>query len=61
MANEQMAPLQVGQKEAARLLGYSDRFLRGLKDLPCIRAGKTVRYRVKDLEDWQEKRKVEGK
>lgn len=45
-------PLQVSQKEAAKILGYSERFLRGLKDVPCNRRGRTVRYPVEKLREW---------
>ena len=47
----------VTSKEAAHMLGFSEKTLRnwrtnGRQAIPFIRIGRTVRYRTADLEAW---------
>lgn len=57
-----LEPLAVGPREAARLLGFSERTLwsrtapRG--DIPAVYVGRKVLYHVADLVDWLERHKV---
>ena len=53
-------PLLLNPREAAGLLGVSERTLRDLTeprgDLPTVRVGRLVRYRPAALEAWTEAR-----
>lgn len=52
-----LAPLAVGAVEAARLLGIGRRLLwskTAAKEIPSVRIGRRVVYRVIDLERWLE-------
>ncbi|MEX1090138.1 MAG: helix-turn-helix domain-containing protein [Phycisphaeraceae bacterium] len=60
----QATPLLVDPREAARLLGISPRLLwtmtaRG--DVPCVRAGRLVRYRPETLREWTEQNESAGR
>lgn len=57
-------PLALRAKEAARLLGISQRSLWTItkrKDIPHVRIGRTVTYPVDALRDWLKKRSKGGK
>lgn len=59
-----LAPLSLRARDAARLLGISQRSLwtitkRG--DIPHVRIGRTVTYPVDGLRDWLKKRSKGGK
>jgi excisionase family DNA binding protein len=52
-----VTPLLIRSREAAKLLGYSERKLWTLTKegkIPCVREGGTVRYRVETLRAWVE-------
>lgn len=59
---EQMKPLLINGRTAARMLGVSERTLWSLTDegkLPCVRIRRSVRYAVSDLEIFVDKAKSE--
>jgi hypothetical protein len=65
MPNEpaNLPPLLVNTKEAARLLGISARLLWTLTncgDVPCVRLGGAVRYRVESLQRLVARREGKG-
>jgi excisionase family DNA binding protein len=50
-----MQPLLLNARDAAEALAVSERTLFTLtkaQKVPCVRLGRSVRYSVKDLEDW---------
>lgn len=50
-----MDPLLVTAREAAKLLSICERTLFGLTkdgELPAVRIGRAVRYRLEDLKEW---------
>jgi excisionase family DNA binding protein len=52
------APLLVDPREAARLLAFSPRKLWSLTksgEIPSLKIGRSVRYRLSDLHAWAEK------
>lgn len=61
-AQPKLEPLAVGPREAARALGFSERTLWAVSaprgDLPCVRIGRKVLYKVTDLADFLERHKV---
>lgn len=46
--------------EAARALGISPRTLWGLKEIPRVRIGRSVRYDVQDIRRWIDSHKGVG-
>ena len=57
------APLLVGSKEAARLLGISSRSLWSLMasgDIECVRCGRLLRYRPEALRQWVADHRMSG-
>jgi excisionase family DNA binding protein len=56
--NDAMPKLLVSAREAARLLSLSERTLYSLTkagQFPVVRVGRSVRYRVADLQAWIER------
>jgi excisionase family DNA binding protein len=56
-------PLLIDAKQAARLLAISTRKLWTLTncgEMPCIKIGRAVRYNVKTLERWVNRREGRG-
>jgi excisionase family DNA binding protein len=54
-------PIQVGPREAARLLGLGERKLWELTksgDIPHIKVGRLVRYRIASLKRWSREQEV---
>jgi excisionase family DNA binding protein len=57
--NTSVAPILVDSREAARLLAISERTLWDLtfqREIPSLKIGRCVRYRVADLHEWAEKK-----
>jgi predicted DNA-binding transcriptional regulator AlpA len=57
-------PLALRRRDAARMLGLSERALWSLTnrgDVPHVRLGKSIRYPVAALRDWLAKRTRGGK
>ncbi|MCE9591145.1 MAG: helix-turn-helix domain-containing protein [Planctomycetes bacterium] len=51
-------PILVNSREAARMLGISERKLFSLKtsgEIPCVQVGRSVRFRLTTLEEWAER------
>lgn len=60
---EVIAAILIDAREAARRLAISPRTLWQLtkdRDVPSVRIGKCVRYRVVDLEDWARRQVEKG-
>jgi excisionase family DNA binding protein len=58
-SNTLAAPILVDAREAARLLAISERTLWDLtfqREIPSLKIGRCVRYRVADLHGWAEKK-----
>lgn len=53
----QVDRLLLRPEEAAQALGLSPRTLWGLKDLPRVQIGRSVRYDVQDIRSWIESHK----
>jgi excisionase family DNA binding protein len=56
-----LEPLLIGYREAARLLGVSDRTIFSLAkqgQIPAVRIGRAVRFDPADLRTWIEKAKT---
>ena len=53
-----LPPLAVNSEQAAAMLGISERKLCELKatgEIPCVRIGRSVRFRIQDLEAFIER------
>jgi excisionase family DNA binding protein len=58
LRHEPVPPLSVQLVQAAALLGISERKLWELKatgKIPCVRIGRSVRFRIQDLEEFIER------
>jgi predicted DNA-binding transcriptional regulator AlpA len=63
MPAKSIAPLTVGLKDAARLLGISERSLWGMAnrgEVPCVRLGGRLVFRVGSLDEWLVEREKAG-
>lgn len=59
-----ISPILVNCREAARMLSISERTLWGLTashEIPSLRIGRSVRYRVADLHNWVEQQMLSPK
>jgi len=58
-SNNSVPPILVDPREAARLLSISERTLWDLtyqQEIPSLKIGRCVRYRVADLHGWAERK-----
>ena len=58
-SNTLVAPILVDAREAARLLAISERTLWDLtfkREIPSLKIGRCVRYRIADLQGWAERK-----
>ncbi len=58
-ARSNLADRLLSQREAAQFLGISTRYLHTLRakgQLPFLRIGNRIKYRLQDLERWAEER-----
>ena len=58
LRQEPVPPLSVQLVQAAAMLGISERKLWELKatgKIPCVRIGRSVRFRIQDLEEFIER------
>lgn len=56
-------PMVVDEEQAARMLGISRRMVfefRSKGELPCVKLGRLIRYRVSDIHAFLERKRIQS-